>query len=268
MAGELLGNPLSELCRRAQKRGQCDRSGAATGFPVPFAATVATSTGTADGAPAIRSLGIQAIDEHGFVFVVRGALGGGASHAGVKTVSLCHLAGNYPGAGFEEQWRAEGAVEQLSLDQLDAIKAADTSLVAQFLACTEFEKAHEGRKPDASGRTLIKSRSSDEYKQIDTDVSIAQQRLADGKVSEDEMRSAGLAAFRVVPTRVELLEGGPAWPQGPARYQWTRKTPADPWTRPSRLLPYSVPQQSRSLASRLLYLCDAQVAALALAFFL
>lgn len=246
-ARKLGSNPLAELRRRARQRGQCDENGAAVGFPVPWAAAVATS-GAGFAAPALRSLGIQAVDEAGFVFVVRGELGGGAAAGGAPLASVCHLAGNYPGAGFEEQWRAEGVVRPLRGPDLE-VKKPDSHLVAQFLACRAFEGAHRPRqRPDARGRTPMSAASGAEVEELARDVQEAEQRLHDRAVPVQDMLSAGLASYRVVPLRMELLEGGPAWPQGPARYQWTRDTPNAPWAGPTRILPYSVPKKDRLTA--------------------
>ena len=57
-----------------------------------------------------------------------------------------------------------------------------------------------------------------------------------------EILEAGFRCYRLVPWRVEILEGGPTWPQGPMRHEW-RKVEGDQgaWQGPVRILPYNVP---------------------------
>ena len=67
-------------------------------------------------------------------------------------------------------------------------------------------------------------------------------------------RHAGLRAYALVPRRMEVLRGGPQWPDGPIRFEWARtasSTDRAPesrssaaglvWSTPRQILPYSWP---------------------------
>ena len=45
-----------------------------------------------------------------------------------NAASILHLAGNYPGANFEEQWRAEGVVRPVPLSDLSKVAPLDADL--------------------------------------------------------------------------------------------------------------------------------------------
>lgn len=93
---------------------------------------------------------------------------------------------------------------------------------------------------DQSGRLLLTG-SGDE-KKLDKGVASAAQRQKAGTLLIGEVLGAGFRAYRLVPWRVEILEGGPKWPQGPVRHEW-RKMEGDEgsWLAPVRTLPYNVP---------------------------
>ena len=103
-AANMDASPMVEFVTRSQARGQCNPAGVATGFPTPWAFTLATLGSTGDLPPAMRSIGIHSVDGTGWLFACRGAPGGtaggaAASSAGPIVASLCYLAGNYPDAG-------------------------------------------------------------------------------------------------------------------------------------------------------------------------
>ena len=54
-------------------------------------------------------------------------------------------------------------------------------------------------------------------------VADAEARQARHAISPEEIALSGFRAYRLVPTRVEILEGGPTWPQGPTRHEWCWK---------------------------------------------
>eukprot|EP00931_Biecheleriopsis_adriatica_P119464 TRINITY_DN94684_c0_g1_i1.p1 TRINITY_DN94684_c0_g1~~TRINITY_DN94684_c0_g1_i1.p1 ORF type:complete len:378 (-),score=54.46 TRINITY_DN94684_c0_g1_i1:131-1264(-) len=245
-------NPLLELQKRSHARGACDDKGRAIGFPTPWAFMLATHGKNPQDPPAIRSLGFQVVDVDGIVFVARGAPGGATGcDFGKSQVSMCHLAGNYPGAGFEEQWRAEGLLQQLSWQEWEELMKAGTpvadahSLEAQMVACSNFEQARSresgGLSPvDASGRLRFKNPAEvnalkEEVRQIGADIE-------EGRLGEHEIENAGLRIYRLKPTRMEVLCGGPQWPQGPNRFEWTYD---GRWQGPSQILPYSFPQSRK-----------------------
>ena len=131
-------SPLDEFIARSHARGQCDEYGVATGFPVPWAFTLATPGPTPDSPPSCRNIGIHHVDSDGFVFACRGHPGGAAG--GGSLASICFLAGNYPNAGFEEQWRAEGIIQPLDVSEAMPMNA-DQDLQVQIVASSAFSEA-------------------------------------------------------------------------------------------------------------------------------
>lgn len=150
---------------------------------------------------------------------------------------------------FEEQWRAEGLVQQLSWEQWSELMEAGTpaadaqSLEAQMVACSNFEEARSRESGslepvDASGRLRFKSPAEvialkEEVKQVSEDIE-------KGRLGKHEIEKAGLRIYRLKATRMEVLCGGPQWPQGPSRLEWTYDD--GHWEGPSQMLPYSFPK--------------------------
>jgi len=246
----LLRHPLQEFVKRSAERGACDVGGAPKGFPVPWAMTLATAGATSASAPALRSIGIQGIVDGAVFFVCRGGPGGTMGpRAGLASynASMHHLAGNYPGADFEEQWRAEGTVREVPLAMLREVglMLPEPALVAQILGSSAFAAAraqsHGGSLAPMTreGRLVLSPAEGDDADAdaLARETSDAGERGGD----EDEAYHAGLRAYTLIPHRVELLHGGPDWPSGPVRYEWVRDT-EQRWSRPVRLVPYSWPQ--------------------------
>jgi len=246
---ELAVNPLLELRKRSERRGACDSRGRARGFPTPWALTLATNGKRQGDAPAIRSLGIQVVDADGIVFVARGAPGGalGCDYDADSKVSICHLAGNYPGADFEEQWRAEGVLEEISFSQwsrlMEGTAAVDAqSLEAQMVACNDFEN-HRSRESgsfdptDSAGRLYFQS--SAEVTSLHEGVAQRTTDIKDGRLDASAFEDAGLRVYRLKAERMEMLGGGPRWPQGPSRFEWNF---CGQWQGPRQILPYSLPR--------------------------
>eukprot|EP00232_Nephroselmis_pyriformis_P017365 CAMPEP_0182898492 /NCGR_PEP_ID=MMETSP0034_2-20130328/27515_1 /TAXON_ID=156128 /ORGANISM="Nephroselmis pyriformis, Strain CCMP717" /LENGTH=261 /DNA_ID=CAMNT_0025032465 /DNA_START=62 /DNA_END=844 /DNA_ORIENTATION=- len=246
--GALLRDPLAEFVRRSVARGQCDASGVATGFPVPWAFTLATHT-LHGGAPSCRSIGIHHVDGQGWIFTTRGAPGGASgleTKGGPIPASLCYIAGNYPGADFEEQWRGEGHVEEVALESLGKVRLPDQDLEVQVVASAAFASAREAetgsRGPaDGDGRMVLLGKDGEALAGCVADAAARQARHA---ISPEEITRSGFRAYRLVPTRVEILEGGPTWPQGPTRHEWCWAGKEGVWLPAARILPYNVPPPS------------------------
>ena len=255
-------SPLVEFVSRSCARKQCTKDGVATGFPTPWAFTLATQGKTGDLPPSIRNVGVHSVDATGWLFTCRGAPGGAAGGAlpgndiksggegenaagGPIVASLCYLAGNFPKAGFEEQWRAEGIIEEVDVASLSTIAPPDPDLQVQIVASAAFAEQRvvttgSTAPYDQSGRLLLTE--TDDDKKLDRGVTSTKQRQKAGTLPVGEILEAGFRAYRLVPWRVEILEGGPAWPQGPMRHEW-RKVEGDQgaWQGPVRILPYNVP---------------------------
>eukprot|EP00217_Crustomastix_stigmatica_P008766 CAMPEP_0183805796 /NCGR_PEP_ID=MMETSP0803_2-20130417/38058_1 /TAXON_ID=195967 /ORGANISM="Crustomastix stigmata, Strain CCMP3273" /LENGTH=301 /DNA_ID=CAMNT_0026050553 /DNA_START=68 /DNA_END=970 /DNA_ORIENTATION=- len=241
-------DPLAELVSRSKARGACDSRGVPIGFPTPWAFTLAVPAREKHCAPSLRALGFQAVTAGGVWFVSRGGPGGarGPRDAEGVEASACHVAGNYPGAGFEEQWRLEGVLVEESLEALGRLGSpVQASLAVQVTACAAFErKRRAGQRgslapEDDSGRALLAG--DGDARELEEQVDRQARAQKAGEVTPAVERAAGLRAFRLVPRRVELLEGGPAWPGGPRKYEWVRKAGSSRWGPPRRALPYSVP---------------------------
>lgn len=246
-------NPLAELVKRSHARGACDEDGLPVGFPTPWAFSLATYPGATKGAfPTNRSLGFQAVTADGVWFVCRGGPGGAG---GPRTTdrsegSLVHVAGNYPGAGFEEQWRIEGYIVERGLDELQDLgsKFLDDAFCAEVAACRQFERDRvkpEFRLPsDPSGRPLLRNDEDVELLAADREKAIKMQKQ--GEITKGKLRWAGVHVYCLQPERVELLEGGPAWPNGPRKVEWLRNREwlagLTTWREPQRTLPYSAPE--------------------------
>ena len=61
-----------------------------------------------------------------------------------------------------------------------------------------------------------------------------------------DARCAGFRCFRLKPWRVEMVEGGPSWPEGPRRVEWRKIDGTSEWSGPTRVLPYNVPLTERT----------------------
>lgn len=219
----------------------------------------------------MRSIGIQGITDEAIYFVGRGGPGGAAgprmtdaSH--MINASMLHLAGNYPGAGYEEQWRAEGHVREVPLDTLTELNLPppDAALMMQVLGSDAFAtrraSEHGGSLAPltAQGRLALTSDAGDDKQALAEECTHAdsewQSQGGHSTAIEHEARRAGLRAYAFVPIRVEMLHGGPSWPSGPTRVEWARRHDDEeprplgetddeqPWWWPPRqILPYSRP---------------------------
>ena len=248
-------SPLDEFIARSHARGQCDEHGVATGFPVPWAFTLATPGPTPDSPPSCRNLGIHHVDSDGFVFACRGHPGGAAG--GGSLASICFLAGNYPNAGFEEQWRAEGIVQPLDVSEAMPMNA-DQDLQVQVVASAAFSEARRAKSGssdpmDTTGRILLPT--AEDAATLDARVAAVETRRAAGKLHDSEIEKAGFRAYRLAPSRVEVLAGGPSWPNGPTRHEWTRSSHAGTWTPPTRVLPYNVANAKGTVDTRVEVKC-------------
>ena len=117
----LNNNPLREFVNRSARRGACHADGSPSGFPMPWSMSLGLQRTGEGAAPALRSTGIQGVTDKSIYFVCRGGPGGATGPpAGLSeyNASMIHLAGNYPGATFEEQWRAEGSVKEVTIGEL------------------------------------------------------------------------------------------------------------------------------------------------------
>jgi hypothetical protein len=122
--------------------------------------------------------------------------------AGPIVASLCYLAGNYPNAGFEEQWRAEGIVEEVDVAALSQIAPPDADLQVQIVASAAFEEERAvttgSTAPfDQSGRLLLTA--SGDNKKLDEGVAAVAQRQKEGALPLGEILEAGFRAYRLVP---------------------------------------------------------------------
>ena len=164
---------------------------------------------------------------------------------------MTHLAGNYPGAAFEEQWRAEGVIREIPLATLrsQGLPPPDPALVAQVLgaaAFTERRAQRQGGSPapaTGEGRLVLTHSAGDDAEALARETTRGEAAAELGTpVEEEEAYRAGLRAYALTPQRMELLRGGPDWPAGPLRHEWVRLRDEDGWRRSARVLPYSWPQ--------------------------
>eukprot|EP00227_Mantoniella_beaufortii_P018657 CAMPEP_0197589968 /NCGR_PEP_ID=MMETSP1326-20131121/10723_1 /TAXON_ID=1155430 /ORGANISM="Genus nov. species nov., Strain RCC2288" /LENGTH=205 /DNA_ID=CAMNT_0043154953 /DNA_START=53 /DNA_END=667 /DNA_ORIENTATION=- len=201
-------HPLVEFVHRSATRGQCDAAtGVATGFPIPWAFTLATAGQSPDLPPSIRNIGFHSVDATGFLFTTRGGPGGsagpGENASGAPMVaSLCYLTGNYPKAGFEEQWRAEGIVEEVDMAALTAVAPPDADLQVQIVASAAFATAREATTGsvapvDGDGRLVLQGSVDD--KALDIVVTLTAAKQKKGELEPAECAQAGFRAYRLVP---------------------------------------------------------------------
>jgi hypothetical protein len=162
---------------------------------------------------------------------------------------MCFLAGNYPRAGFEEQWRAEGECEPLDPATLDAL---DADLQVQVCAAAAFAEARlvvtgAPDPTDDQGRLLLTT-AEDAKKLASCLAAVEAKRASDPNraVPLSDARCAGFRCFRFRPWRVEMVEGGPSWPEGPRRVEWRKIDGTSEWSGPTRVLPYNVPLAERT----------------------
>mmetsp|Transcript_40192 Transcript_40192/g.97086 ORF Transcript_40192/g.97086 Transcript_40192/m.97086 type:complete len:337 (-) Transcript_40192:1966-2976(-) len=246
-------NPLREFVARSAGRGACHADGTPSGFPTPWSMTLGLQGPAAGAAPALRSIGIQGVTEKSIYFVCRGGPGGVAgppAGLGEYNASMMHLAGNYPGAMFEEQWRAEGSVREVTIEalQLHGLPAPDTELLIQILATADFAE-HRSTVQAGSlapiteeGRIEISPDVPGEVNYLDNAVSRARSAAEKSDKFERDATHAGMRIYALTPWRVEVLHGGPDWPEGPMRVEWRRQPSlGEHWLPPSRILPYSWP---------------------------
>jgi len=247
--GTLLLNPFAEFVMRSSKRGACTAKGAPEGFPTPWAITLATNGAVEGSAPAVRSIGIQGVTDAALYFVCRGGPGGASGPPpGLKSypASMMFLAGNYPGAAFEEQWRAEGTVVEVPMGFLGeyGFPAPDEALLSQVAASADFASkraaAQAGSVQPATAAGRLEVATKADAISLDADVARAEALQRDGTLTPQESVKNGIRVYKLTPSRVEMLHGGPRWPAGPVRYEWTR-SPTGGWMPPRRILPYSLP---------------------------
>ena len=246
-------NPLREFVTRSARRGACREDGSPSGFPMPWSITLGLQ-GTGEGvAPALRSIGIQGVTEKSIYFVCRGGPGGAAGPpAGLSeyNASMMHLAGNYPGAMFEEQWRAEGVVREVAIDELElhGLPAPDTELLVQIIASADFTEhrstVHGGSPAPITdeGRIEISPDVQGEVNYLMNAVARARSEAEKSSKFESDATHSGMRIYSLTPWRVEVLHGGPDWPEGPLRFEWRREPSlGEHWLPPSRILPYNWP---------------------------
>ncbi|KAL1530069.1 hypothetical protein AB1Y20_000991 [Prymnesium parvum] len=249
---DLSSNPLQEFVARSSKRGACHANGSPKGFPIPWAMALAVSPN--DGAAAsLRSIGIQGVTNEAIYFVCRGGPGGAAGPPpGLKeyNASMMHIAGNYPGAHFEEQWRAEGTVREVPLSSLGAhgLPPPERGLLVQMVASSVFTikraEANSGSlAPFAAGGRLALSDAAghDAHLLADAVTHVQAQDKTSDELQLDAIR-AGMRVYSLTPHRMEVLNGGPQWPSGPLRFEWQREGDGgESWATPKRILPYNWP---------------------------
>ena len=246
-------NPLLEFVARSAERGECRPDGSPSGFPMPWSMTIGLQGTAAGAAPALRSIGIQGVTDRSIYFVCRGGPGGAVgppAGLGEYNASMMHLAGNYPGATFEEQWRAEGSVREVTIEalQLHGLPAPDTELLIQILASADFAE-HRSTVQAGSlapiteeGRIEISPDVPGEVNYLDDAVARARSAAEKSDKFEQDAIHAGMRIYALTPWRVEVLHGGPDWPEGPMRIEWRREPSlGEHWLPPSRILPYSWP---------------------------
>ena len=258
-------NPLEAFVHASAQRGACTKSGVPIGFPIPWAMALATHGADDSSAPAVRQIGIQGVTAEAIYFVCRGGPGGAAGQpAGLNAynASMVHLAGNFPGAGFEEQWRADGIVKEVPIGTLRelGLPPPDKALVTQVLASAAFAagraQSHEGSLAPTTieGRLELTTDVGDDADALANDLAQSVARDGDSATLDADARHAGLRAYALVPRRMEVLRGRPQWPDGPIRFEWARTTSSTDrapesrssaaglvWSTPRQILPYSWP---------------------------
>lgn len=141
----------------------------------------------------------------GLVFVSQGGVGGsrGARPAegsidgdDCGQASVCIYGGAAP---REVQWRFSGNVKR----DAGLLEVAPASLQAHMLACNNARAP----PPDAI------SEAAGQFKR----------RIKKGAVSAEELRAAGIEAYRLEPYWAELLVGGPSSPGGARKWRWDRE---------------------------------------------
>jgi shikimate kinase len=139
------------------------------------------------------------------------------------------VGGDYP---FEQQWRAEGFLCEMTSSECDFLLIQPpASLVAQILACEQQEKKTAG-----SGRQDRAKEHDDLARQLRSDHALLAER---GRLF--------VQGTRFVPMRMEVLMGGPSSPGGPRRFEWTRRYDelndecSNGWSEARKILPFSPP---------------------------
>ena len=121
---------------------------------------------------------------------------------------------------------------------------ADQDLQVQIVASAAFSEARRTESGssdpvDTTGRLLLPT--AEDAATLDARVAAVETRRAAGKLHDSEIEKAGFRAYRLAPSRVEVLAGGPSWPNGPTRHEWIlQSSHAGTWTPPTRVLPYNV----------------------------
>ena len=240
--------PLTEMRYRAAQLSRCN----AAGFRLPgapWAFQLARSSMQEEegfAAPMLKTVGFQRVSELGVDFLVRRSPDSGGGNATVTTFvgAFCYVEGAYPPVegAVCEQWRGEGVAEEIPVSAIRA--TAPLPSFAQILACSARgdEGGGEGgggQRPTLGDRTAF----------VD-EVRALKAQLAAGGVPDNEIEGA-VQAFRLRPSRMELLRSGPdIW----ERFEWQSQAsgpsgagagvsadadaPPLLWCNPRQLLPY------------------------------
>jgi hypothetical protein len=186
--------------------------------------------------PNLRTIGIERVSVDGIDFVMKRTSPTSVSATAGLPVSFMYQEGKFLPGQSAEQWRGEGYCETIPLaDISDLIPSfTATSIIASCRIAAEVngETAKVvGIADESDGRLAMmnKSRTTEVMQRTRND-------LEHRAISMDEMHEA-MAAFRIKPTRLEYMHGGPdtvMWD----RWEWLRDRETGEWADPRHLIPH------------------------------
>ena len=229
--------PLSEMRQRALQLSRCN----VEGFRLPgapWAFQLAWNSGHAEAPPLLKTVGFQRVCSLGIDFLVR--RNPGSLSESRFPGSFCWVEGTYPPAtgGLCEQWRGEGVAEEIDISEVRA--TAPLRSFAQILACHTCSAVDSGARAHAAGGGGEGGRAPlRDLNAFVSEVRALNTKLEAGSVPDSEIKGA-VQAFRLRPSRVELLRSGPEiW----ERFEWQQTSGTGPdaamhWHGPRELMPY------------------------------
>eukprot|EP00040_Diaphanoeca_grandis_P022791 m.123142 g.123142 ORF g.123142 m.123142 type:complete len:277 (-) comp28965_c0_seq2:80-910(-) len=246
-------DPLDEFRKRSHHRKLCDAEGRRLpGAPWGFQLAHASKTSEF---PVLRTVGFQTVTANDFTFLLKRK----PNTLDNLPIAITYVEGLYESGDVVEQWRAEGyAIAQsaegilttapkMSLSNMLAVADINdtTTTTAKATATTTATATDDSNvdldmdldmNRDTSGSSMFTRGKMVDGEQFLTTAAKYKTALDSDNIS-DATISETVVVYKVVPTRVELLVGGPDFKMW-ERVQWLRRSTNHVWEAPQRILPY------------------------------
>jgi len=188
-------------------------------------------------APNLRTINIARINTDGILFTTKLSQTS-CPYANLNPVSFLYTVGKYKPGETIEQWRAEGACAPMDLgiiiDKVPNYAVAETVAsirLAKEKAAAAASAGGNGGSAEAVSKDRTSMGSQAHFMEV---VQRTKVELESGGISDEELASC-LGAWRLEPSRMERMQGGPdqiMWD----RWEWIRQGKV--WAKANHILPY------------------------------